>query len=202
VPVAPPRPEDVHIFQRAAEFRRWLERNHDSAPALFVGYYKKGVPKPAMTYVEAVEEALCFGWIDGITYRMDDEMTATRFTPRRRGSTWSASNIARIAELKAAGRLRPAGLKVFEERDPRKDATYSYEQQPAELEPAMVARLEADAAAAARWAAEQPSFRRTASYWVASAKKPETRERRFTQLLEALRAETRPRPFLIDRDRR
>jgi uncharacterized protein YdeI (YjbR/CyaY-like superfamily) len=202
VPVTPPRPEDVHVFRHAGEFRRWLARNHDSVPALFVGYYKKGVPKSAMTYVQAVEEALCFGWIDGITYRMDDELTASRFTPRRRGSNWSASNIARIATLKAAGRLQPAGLRAFEERDPRRDASYSYEQPPAQLEPSMRAQLEGRGAAAARWAAEQPSFRRTATHWVTSAKRVQTRERRFAQLLDALDAGTRPRPFLVERRER
>jgi uncharacterized protein YdeI (YjbR/CyaY-like superfamily) len=192
----------VRIFPSAADFRAWLEKNHDKAEALFIAYYKKGVAKAAMTYPEAVEEALCFGWIDGITYRMDAELMATRFTPRRRTSTWSATNIARIAALSAAGRMHPAGMRAFDERDRRKDAAYSSERQAAELDSAMRARLEADGAAAARWAAEQPSFRRTAAYWVSSAKRPETRERRFGELVEALRSGTRPRPFLVERYRR
>jgi uncharacterized protein YdeI (YjbR/CyaY-like superfamily) len=202
VPITPPRPADVRIFEAAAEFRAWLDRNHDSAEALFVGYYKKGVPKTAMTYAEAVEEALCYGWIDGITYRMDDEVTATRFTPRRRTSSWSATNIAKIAELTAAGRMHSAGTRAFEERDRRKDATYSYERPPAELEPWMLARLEADPAAAARWAAETPSFRRTAAHWVSSAKREETRERRFVELVGALGAGRRPKPFIVERQSR
>jgi uncharacterized protein YdeI (YjbR/CyaY-like superfamily) len=202
VPVSRPSRDEVRIFPEPAAFRAWLQRNHAAEPALFVGFYKKGVPKAAMTYPQAVEEALCHGWIDGITYRIDDELTATRFTPRRRGSNWSAINIAKIAELTAAGRMHPAGLRAFEERDRRKDAAYSYERQAAELEPAMRARLEADGAAAARWVAEQPSFRRTAAHWVSSAKRPETRERRFGDLLEALRSGTRPRPFLVERHQR
>jgi uncharacterized protein YdeI (YjbR/CyaY-like superfamily) len=121
-PVQRPTRERVAIFPTSAAFGDWLEANHDSARELFVGYYRKGTGKTAMTYAEAVEEALCYGWIDGITYRVDDEVTATRFTPRRRGSNWSAINIARIAELMKAGRMHPAGTRAFEQRDRRKDS--------------------------------------------------------------------------------
>ena len=202
MPVARPTREQVHVFPGPADFRRWLERNHASADALFVGYYKKGVPKRAMTYPEAVEEALCCGWIDGITYRIDDELTATRFTPRRKGSSWSAINIAKVAELRVAGRMHPAGLQAFEERDRRKDASYSYERPPLELEPEMLARLQADQRAWSHWQAEQPSYRRTASYWIMSAKRPETRERRFTELLEVSQAGRRPKAFIVERTNR
>ena len=99
MPVTPPTRDSVHVFPTRDEFRRWLAERHASEMALFVGYYKKGVPKTAMTYVEGVEEALCYGWIDGITYRIDDELTATRFTPRRIGSGWSASNLERMERL-------------------------------------------------------------------------------------------------------
>jgi uncharacterized protein YdeI (YjbR/CyaY-like superfamily) len=198
-PVAPPTPDDVQVFASAGDFRAWLEANHESVPSLWVGYYKKAVPKTAMTYPEAVEEALCFGWIDGITYRIDDEITATRFTPRRRTSSWSAVNIARVAELTAAGRMRPAGLRAFEERDRRKDASYSYERPPLDLEPEMIARLRADAGAWAYWDGEQRSFRRQAVYWVMSGKQPETRERRFVALLEASSTGRRPKPFIVER---
>jgi uncharacterized protein YdeI (YjbR/CyaY-like superfamily) len=197
VPASRPSPNEVRVFADAGAFREWLEQNHDSADALFIGYYKKGVQKAAMTYPQGVEEALCYGWIDGITYRIDDELIATRFTPRRKGSNWSAVNIAKVAELTAAGRMQPAGLRVFEERDRRKDAIYSYERQPLELDNDLRGRLEADAAAAARWEAETPSFRRTAAHWLASAKRPETRERRFGELVEALRAGRRPRPWVV-----
>jgi uncharacterized protein YdeI (YjbR/CyaY-like superfamily) len=111
----------VRVFPTRSEFRTWLEANHASVAELWVGYYRKDVGKAAMIYPEAVEEALCFGWIDGITYRIDDEVYATRMTPRRRGSNWSASNIARVAELRAAGRMQPAGLRAFEERKPPSD---------------------------------------------------------------------------------
>ena len=126
--VSAPNRSDVHLFPTPDDFSRWLEKHHATVSALFVGYYKKGVAKTAMTYVEAVEEALCWGWIDGITYRIDDEVTASRFTPRRRTSGWSVSNLDRMAKLTAAGRMRPAGLKVFEERDRRKDAVTAHDQ--------------------------------------------------------------------------
>lgn len=202
MPVTPPRPEDVYIFPRASDFRAWLQQNHDSAQAIFIGYYKKGVPKTAMTYAEAVEEALCYGWIDGITYRMNAETTATRFTPRRKTSSWSAINIAKMAELQAAGRMQPAGLRAFEERDRRKDAGYSYERPPAAMPPNMLARLKSDTRAWAFWEGERPSFREQVAYWVTSGKRPETNERRFAELLETARAGKRPKAFLVERSDR
>jgi uncharacterized protein YdeI (YjbR/CyaY-like superfamily) len=202
MPVTPPTSDDVRFFSSADEFRAWLDEHHGTAAHLWVGYYKKGVPKVAMTYVQAVEEALCFGWIDGITYRMDAEVTATRFTPRRRTSGWSASNIARVAELTAAGRMRPAGLRAFEERDRRKDAGYSYENAATELPDEWIRRLKANPAAWDHWQGEPPSYRRTATYWVMSAKRPETRTRRFGTLLAEAAAGRRPRPFLVERSAR
>jgi uncharacterized protein YdeI (YjbR/CyaY-like superfamily) len=202
MPITPPTRDDIRIFPARDDFRAWLEKNHATTDALFIGYYKKGVPKAAMTYVQAVEEALCYGWIDGITYRIDDELTATRFTPRRRTSSWSAVNIARVAELRAAGRMHPAGIRAFEERDRRKDAMYSYEQAAGGLPDAMLTRLRTDGKARAAWEAERPSFRRQAAFWITSAKRPETRERRFGELLDALRAGSRPRPFLASRAER
>jgi len=109
-----PSPEDVRIFPAAADFRRWLEEHHATHRELFVGYYKKGVAKASIGYTESVEEALCFGWIDGITFRMDDEMYTTRFTPRGRRSNWSAPNVRRVEALLAQGRMHPAGIAAFE----------------------------------------------------------------------------------------
>jgi uncharacterized protein YdeI (YjbR/CyaY-like superfamily) len=121
-PVQRPTRKQVTVFPTAADFRTWLDANHETAPELFVGYYRKGSGKSAMTYLESVDEALCYGWIDGITYRVDDEVTATRFTPRRRTSNWSAPNVAKVAELTKAGRMHPAGTRAFEQRDPRRSA--------------------------------------------------------------------------------
>ena len=186
----------VTIFPNAAAFRAWLEANHDRADELWIGYYKKGVAKRAMTYPEAVDEALCFGWIDGKARRIDDEVTGQRFTPRRKSSNWSAINIAKIATLSAAGRMHPAGLRAFEARDRQKDASYSYEQAPASLPPEWEERFTSDAAAWAAWQAETPSYRRTATHWVISAKRPETRERRIATLIADSAAGRRVKPFM------
>jgi uncharacterized protein YdeI (YjbR/CyaY-like superfamily) len=115
-------PHDVEIFSTAAEFRAWLEENHATATEQWVGYYKRGVPKTSMTYAEGVDEALCFGWIDGQARRISDEVSSIRFSPRRKGSNWSAVNIAKVARLTEAGRMHPAGMRAFEARDPRRDA--------------------------------------------------------------------------------
>jgi uncharacterized protein YdeI (YjbR/CyaY-like superfamily) len=202
VPVERPTRANVRLFATAADFRSWLEKHHDSAQALFIGFYRKGVAKSAMTYPQAVEEALCFGWIDGITFRIDDEVTATRFTPRRPTSSWSAINIAKMAELKTAGRLHAAGLRAFEERDRRKDAIYSYERPPARMPAEMLARLKEDGKAWAFWEAEQPSFRKGVAHWVTAGKRPETNERRFAELLEQARAGKRPKAFIVERQDR
>lgn len=202
MPVRAPTRNEVRVFPTRDDFRGWLEEHHASADALFVGYYRKGVPKTAMTYVEAVEEALCFGWIDGITYRVDAELTATRFTPRRPRSGWSATNLERMARLMATGRVRPAGLKVFEGRDRRRDgvtlAQLGANGLPGDLE----SRLRADTAAWTHWESQTPSYRRNVTAWILDAKRPETVERRFGELLAASRAGTRPRPFLVTRDQR
>jgi uncharacterized protein YdeI (YjbR/CyaY-like superfamily) len=201
-PLLDPTRDDVHVFPTAADFRKWLESNHDTVPELWVGYYRKGVRKQSMTYAQAVEEALCFGWIDGLTRRIDDEITSNRYTPRRKGSSWSAINIAKMAELKAAGRLHPAGLRAFEGRDRRKDATYSYERPPAEMPLDMQSRLKADTKAWASWQAETASFRKQVARWLTSPKRPETAERRFAELLETARAGTRPKAFIVERQGR
>ena len=196
------KPRDVRIFDTAADFRAWLEANHDTADHIWVGYYRKGVSKTAMTYPEAVEEALCMGWIDGQAGSVSDEVWSNRFTPRRKGSNWSVVNIGRVAALRAAARMHPAGIRAFEERDQPRDATYSYERPPENLPAEYLARFEADATAWDYWQAETPSYRRTASHWVLSAKRPETRERRFTTLVTDSAAGRRVKPFLAARTSR
>ena len=189
-------PPDATIFPDAGRFREWLDANHDTARELWIGYYKRGVTKAAMTYAEAVDEALCFGWIDGQVRRIDAEVVANRWTPRRPTSSWSAINIAKVAALTAAGRMHPAGLRAFETRDRRKDAIYSYESAPQELPAEWLARFRADAAAWAHWQSEQPSYRRTAAHWVLGAKRAETRERRFATLVADAAAGRRVRQFI------
>ncbi|MGQ0607341.1 MAG: YdeI/OmpD-associated family protein [Chloroflexota bacterium] len=177
-------PHDVRVFPTAAAFRAWLEEHHDAATELWVGYYRKSVPKASMTYREAVDEALCFGWIDGLGRRIDDEVHANRFTPRNKRSTWSAVNVARIGELLAAGRLHAAGIRAFEARTIDNTAIYSYENRPADLPDAFLAQLRANEPAWTWWQAQTPGYRRTATWWVVSAKQEATRDRRLATLIE------------------
>ncbi|HET7326862.1 MAG TPA: YdeI/OmpD-associated family protein [Nocardioidaceae bacterium] len=179
-----PPPTDVRVFPDAAAFRAWLEQHHADTDELWVGYYKKGVPKTSVTWAEAVEEALCFGWIDGQSRRIDDEVVANRYTPRRRTSSWSAVNIAKVAELTAAGRMHPAGLRAFAERDQRKDASYAYERAAQQLPAESAERLHANGDAWTYWQAQTASYRRTVTHWVLSAKREDTRERRLRTLIE------------------
>ena len=150
----------------------------------------------ACPWSESVEEALGFGWIDGVRHRLDAQRYTVRFTPRRPGSSWSAVNIAKVARLRAAGRLRPAGLAAYAGRRPERSAQYSYEQRPRQL-PAPYARLMARSRAAARFfAAEIPSYRRAAIWWVVSAKKEPTRRERLASLIEVCARGERIRQFL------
>ncbi len=183
MPITRPSRSEVHVFRDAAALRRWLEANHATESSAWFGYYRRGVDKPSVTYPEAVDQALCFGWIDGVTYRIDDEVTANRFTPRRKGSYWSAVNIAKVERLKAAGLMTDAGLRAFEARDASAEARYSYENRPLDLPKPMLARLRADAAADAYWRAQTRSYRRAAAFWVTSAKQEATRDRRLQQLI-------------------
>jgi uncharacterized protein YdeI (YjbR/CyaY-like superfamily) len=200
-PITRPTRDQVLVFPDREALRAWFEDHHATVPEAFIGYYRRGVGKVSTTWEEAVEEALCVGWIDGITFRVDDEVTANRFTPRRKGSNWSAVNIAKVAELRAAGRMRPAGIRAFEERDRRKDASYSYERPEAVLPAEWLDAFRADADAWAFWERQTPSYRRTATHWVTSAAREETRRRRFATLVADSRAGRRPRPFEVTADR-
>ena len=201
MPIQRPKREEVVVFPAASDFRAWLEAKHGIARELFVGYYRKGTGKTAMTYPESVDEALCFGWIDGITYRIDDEVTASRFTPRRKGSNWSATNIARVAELRAAGRMHLAGLRAFEQRDRRKDLPSSLDTPAEGLPPDLEARVRANPAVWNDWSGRPAGYRRTVAAWVMSGKRAETRERRLTELIEACAAGRRVKPLSYGRNR-
>jgi uncharacterized protein YdeI (YjbR/CyaY-like superfamily) len=172
-------------FDGPEAFRAWLEKHHETATEVWVGMYKKHSPRHAMAWSQAVDEALCFGWIDGVMHRVDDERHAQRFTPRKPSSNWSAVNVAKVEKLRAEGRMRPAGEAAFARRRDDKSAVYSYEQyRNPELEPDQEARLKANAAAWEYFTSQPPSYRRPATWWVVSAKKPETRERRLATLIE------------------
>ena len=171
-------------FDDAAGWRAWLQANHERAAEVWVGMYKKHSSRHNMTWSEAVDEALCFGWIDSVMHRIDDERHAQRYSPRKSGSIWSAVNVAKIERLRAEGRMRPAGEAAFAKRRADRTGIYAFEQErPAELEPEQRARLDADARAAAFFDAQPPGYRRTAIHWVTSAKKPETRDRRLATLI-------------------
>jgi uncharacterized protein YdeI (YjbR/CyaY-like superfamily) len=178
-------PDDPIYFTSPDELRDWFDANHQTATELWHGSYKKAAGKPTVTWSEAVDEALCVGWIDSVRYSLDPERSAQRFTPRRKGSNWSAVNIAKVKALTEEGRMRPAGLAAFEARSEERSAIYSYEQRHlAALDPDEEAAFRADEPAWDRFQAFPPSYRRTAIYWVVTAKKPETRVRRLATLIE------------------
>ena len=172
------------FFASPAEWRAWLEANHAKATELSVGFWKRETGKASITWPESVDEGLCFGWIDGVRHRIDDEAYRIRFTPRNPGSIWSRVNLKRFAELKVAGRVAPAGQAAFDSGRERTDH-YSYENTPVELAPDEAKRFAADANAWANFQAFAPSYRRPALWWVASARRPETRARRLDALIEA-----------------
>ncbi len=184
-------------FKSAAAWRRWLEKNHDKATEKLVGFHKVGSEKSGITYKQARDEALCFGWIDGL--RRGGETTwQIRFTPRRPKSIWSAVNIKQIEELKAAGRMHAAGLAAYETRDPERQKLYSFENRTsAVLAPAEERAFRADKKAWAFFSAMPPSYRRPAIWWVVSAKREETRARRLQTLIADSAAGRKIKPLTL-----
>jgi uncharacterized protein YdeI (YjbR/CyaY-like superfamily) len=173
------------FFATSEEFRAWLREHHGTATELWVGFYKKRSGRPSITWPEAVDEALCFGWIDSVRQSIDDESYMNRFTPRKPDSNWSAVNVRRVGELTKRRRMRAAGLKAFRERREDRTATYSYEQRHSvELPAAFEKRFRAKEKAWSWFQAQPDGYQAIARYWVMSAKKPETRERRLDTLIE------------------
>ena len=176
---------DPTFFATPAELRAWLEQHHATASELWVGFYKKASGRPSITWPEAVDEALCFGWIDGVRKGIDDVSYANRLTPRTRRSTWSAVNVKRAQELIELGVMHPAGLKAFEQRTEDRTAIYSYEQrQDAQLDDAQERQLRANAPAWKFFNAQPAWYRKAAIWWVVSAKREETRRSRLDTLIE------------------
>ncbi|NIP80969.1 MAG: bacteriocin-protection protein [Gemmatimonadetes bacterium] len=186
---------DPTHFTTSDDFRAWLEENHARADVLWVGFWKKATGRPSITWSESVEQALCYGWIDGLRRSIDDERYAIRFTPRRPGSTWSARNLETYAELEGRGRIRPPGRAAFERRDPEKTNEYSYEREKAALSDAQLRRFRADGAAWSFFRSQPPSYRKTAIHWVVSAKREETRRRRLDTLIADSAAGLRIKPL-------
>ena len=172
------------FFRSPAEFRNWLEKNHDRESELLVGFYKKSSGKRGITYEEAVDEALCFGWIDGVRRSVDDERSTIRFTPRRQRSNWSLKNIRRVNELTKLGRMAPPGIAAFERRDPSEAGTYSFEQANPRFDQGLERRFRCNRGAWKFWEAQPPGYRKAATWWVVSAKREETRLRRLQTLIE------------------
>ena len=174
------------FFPTPGKWRAWLARHHASQTELLVGFYKRDAGKLSITWPESVDEALCFGWIDGIRRSLGAESYTIRFTPRKSTSTWSAVNIRRMAELERAGLVMPAGRRAFAARTQSKSAIYAYEQdrKTAKLSPADVKTFEASPKAWAFYQKQPPWYQRVTSWWVISAKRPETRAKRLAQLID------------------
>jgi uncharacterized protein YdeI (YjbR/CyaY-like superfamily) len=175
--------KDVTHFASAADFRGWLEANHTTATVLWVGFHRKDTGRGGLSYPEALDQALCFGWIDGVRYPASLGSYTIRFTPRRRGSTWSLVNIRHVARLKKLGLMAPAGETAFAARGCKRSGVYSFEQHPQKLPAAFEKVFRANRPAWTHYSQQPPWYRRMTAFWVASAKRQETRERRFAQLL-------------------
>jgi len=174
----------IAFFKAPSDLRMWLEAHHASAKEFWVGYHKKSSGKPGITWPESVDQALCFGWIDGIRKSIDDISYKIRFTPRKPSSIWSAVNIKRAQELIQQGWMQPAGLKAFEARKENRSGIYSYEQRSDKLDATYEQRFKKNKAAWAYYQSRPPSYRKAANWWVVSAKKEETRLKRLDQLVE------------------
>jgi uncharacterized protein YdeI (YjbR/CyaY-like superfamily) len=173
----------ISHFRSAEEFRAWLRKNHAGASELYVGLYKKSSGQAGMTYPEALDEALCFGWIDGVRKNVDAKRYTIRFSPRKPKSNWSLVNIRRVRELIALKRMHPTGLRAFESRDERLSKRYWYERKTSKLSPVFAKQFKANVTAWAFFSAQARSYQRVASWWVISAKQEETRQRRLQALI-------------------
>lgn len=175
--------EEPIFFPTPAKWRAWLHKNHGKFTELWVGFHKKETGRPTMTWSESVDEALCYGWIDGICKTHGDGSYRMRFTPRKLKSIWSNVNTAKVAALTAAGKMMPAGIAAFARRDPVRSGIYSFEKKPV-MTPEMVKAFKKNKAAWAYFEKQAPYYRRVATNFVVSAKKAETQERRFALLVE------------------
>jgi uncharacterized protein YdeI (YjbR/CyaY-like superfamily) len=176
---------DATFFSDGAEWWDWLAANHESATELWMGMNKKHVEPRGLTWADAVPIALCWGWIDSKSERLDEDARRQRWTPRKPGSTWSATNVAHVARLTREGRMQPAGRAAFERRREDRTATYSFEQESVELDPAHEELLRANSAAAAFWDAATPGYRKVCAHWIAQAKQPATSARRLDELISS-----------------
>ena len=180
----PPAADKVIFFETPAELRRWFEANHDTATELWLGYHRKRSGRPTVTWQDVVDQELCFGWIDSVRYSLADDTSAQRITPRRKGSVWSAINTRRFGELENLGLVHPAGHAAFEKRDEARSRIYSYENRPQGLDSDSERTFRKRKRAWKFFEAQAPSYKRTAAYWLVSAKREETKRRRLATLIE------------------
>ena len=174
------------FFADSSDFRTWLAENHASERELIVGFRKVGSGLPSMTWSQSVDEALCFGWIEGVRKRIDDSAYMIRFTPRRKASIWSLVNVAKVQQLLAQSRMQPAGISAFEARCETKTGVYAFERErAAELAPEELQAFKTNAPAWVYFEATAPTYRSVMTHWVVSAKRADTRARRLGQLIEA-----------------
>ncbi len=174
---------NIKFFKTPAQFRKWLEKNQATAQELWAGFHKKDSGKPSITWPESVDEALCFGWIDGIRKNVDETSYTIRFTRRKTGSIWSAVNIKRAQELIELGRMQPSGLLAFQNRKEDRSRVYAYEQQGPSLGDEYEKRMQANPTAWKFFRGQAPWYQRTATWWVISAKQEVTRLKRLDQLI-------------------
>ena len=173
------------FFKSPSAFRKWLAANHAKAKELWVGFHKKDSGKPSITWPESVDEALCFGWIDGVRKRIDAESYMIRFSPRKPSSIWSVVNIRNAEKLISEKRMQPAGLKAYEARKEYRSGIYSYEQRSPELVEPYAGKLKRNKGAWKFFQAQPPSYRKMINWWIVSAKQEETRLKRLDKLIEA-----------------
>ena len=171
------------FFKTPGEWRRWLTANHKTERELWVGFHKLASGKPSVTYHQALDEALAFGWIDGVRKSIDVSSYVIRFTPRKTNSIWSAVNLARVRVLIDEDRMSPHGLAVYETRNKTRTNRYSFEQKTVALTPAQQRTFKANRDAWTFFSAQPPGYRRVATWFVVSAKKEETQERRLRTLI-------------------
>jgi uncharacterized protein YdeI (YjbR/CyaY-like superfamily) len=171
------------FFSSPEQFREWLAKNHDSASELLVGFHKKDAGKKSITYPQALDEALCFGWIDGVRRSLDDTSYTIRFTPRKPRSIWSNVNVRHVERLTKEGRMAEPGMKAYALRDPERTGIYAFENRPREFSPEFEKKFRANKRAWEFFQSEPPSIRRVCIFWVMSAKKEETRLRRLLEQL-------------------
>ena len=180
-----PKPTNVRFFKTPGDLRKWFRANHAKAEELWVGFYRKDAGRKSITWPEAVDEALCVGWIDGVRYRLDEISYTNRFTPRRKGSTWSSVNIARVEALTKEKRMQRSGLAAYAERKPYRSGIYAYEQRPQTLPEPYAGMMQKTGRAWDFFQSQPPGYRKLVTWYIVSAKKDDTRLERFQRLLEA-----------------